>query len=234
MTDAWTPDAVNRLNRYLDEMRRQLSTQEGVNPDEVVDELRAHVHFELRDARAPVTAETLEPVLSSLGAAAESPAPARAVDWIPALIVFAMFVAGVLLFSYGPYLLILSAVAARAVLAREERDGLSGARMWLLVPPLVLLGAGVAAALLVAPVFPAGEILARQAGGSLTAGVGAAVGITLGLWWMLLAALVATGRRAVAWLAHPLPIDAARIARRLAVTGALVAVASAALFFFVR
>ena len=236
MTPHWTPDAVQRLDEYLDETRRQLSAETGIDHDEVIDDLRAHVHAELRDVRTPVTRDALERVLHTLGSPAEPRRDAASSfrEWTPALMVFGLFATGILLFAYVPYLVILSAIVARAVVAREGSTETSGGKVWLILPPLVLIWTMIVGAVLSGPFFPAGEILVRRAGGTATPAVLAALGIVLGMWWLLLAGLVAAARRGVSWFFRPLPLNVPMIARLLATAGAVVAVIAASALAFLR
>jgi hypothetical protein len=63
----WTPDASQHFELWLGRVRSSVAGDPSVNPDEVAQDLRAHVHAELEATPEPVTKTELDRVLDSLG-----------------------------------------------------------------------------------------------------------------------------------------------------------------------
>lgn len=85
---SWTPDASAFFEAWLGRVRSTITTDPKVDPDDVAQDLRAHVHAELDGAQEPVTVGELSRVLDSLGGPAqwgEASAPPRVkrakTDW---------------------------------------------------------------------------------------------------------------------------------------------------------
>ena len=64
---SWTPDASQHFETWLGRVRTTVSGDPTVNPDDVAQDLRAHVYAELEAAQEPVTIPDVERVLTSLG-----------------------------------------------------------------------------------------------------------------------------------------------------------------------
>ena len=64
---SWTPDASQHFESWLGRVRTTVSDDPTVNPDDVAQDLRAHVYAELEAAQEPVTVPDVERVLTSLG-----------------------------------------------------------------------------------------------------------------------------------------------------------------------
>ena len=82
----WTPDAAEHFETWLGRVRASVAADPRVDPDDVTQDLRAHVHAALGDGQDPVTVGALTGVLDSLGQPAQwsdtMPAPVRPrTDW---------------------------------------------------------------------------------------------------------------------------------------------------------
>ena len=86
---SWTPDAADFFEAWLGRVRTSVAVDPRVDPDDVAQDLRAHVNAELSSAAEPVTISELSRVLDSLGqpaqwgdaAAPALPAPRARTDW---------------------------------------------------------------------------------------------------------------------------------------------------------
>lgn len=63
----WTPDASEHFEAWLGRVRLTVSTDPSIDPEDVAQDLRAHVHAELEATPEPVTLGALERVLDTLG-----------------------------------------------------------------------------------------------------------------------------------------------------------------------
>ena len=68
---SWTPDASQHFESWLGRVRTSVGGDPTVDPEDVAQDLRAHVHAELEAEAEPVTVGALERVLDSLGTPAE-------------------------------------------------------------------------------------------------------------------------------------------------------------------
>lgn len=59
----WTPDAADHFATWLGRVRSSVAADPHVDPDDVTQDLRAHVHAALSDVQGPVTVGALAPVL---------------------------------------------------------------------------------------------------------------------------------------------------------------------------
>lgn len=64
---SWTPDASEYFESWLGRVRRSVANNPGVDPDDITQDLRAHVHAELEATHEPVTVGALDLVLQGLG-----------------------------------------------------------------------------------------------------------------------------------------------------------------------
>jgi hypothetical protein len=64
---SWTPDASQHFESWLGRVRTSVAGDPTIDPDDVAQDLRAHVHAELAAAPEPVTIGELDRVLTSLG-----------------------------------------------------------------------------------------------------------------------------------------------------------------------
>ncbi len=231
---ALSQEAQSHLERYLQQIRTALRDHPSVDADEVERDVLGHIAAELSGQPGPIGATRLLHVLDRLGTPDEwlpdenPPAwrrPFEAVrsgreDWRLAILTFAMFVAGPVLFMgrtmlwpLPPLLFVLSFVLARVTLAifAEHHEPI-GPRRWLLYPPLaVWYGAFIVAIVggpaLLAAVFASEDVALR---GWLLGWLEeptwirtiAALSCLLGTWWMVLGLVLSRlggGARAVFW-----------------------------------
>jgi hypothetical protein len=85
---SWTPDAADFFEAWLGRVRTSVAADPRVDPDDVAQDLRAHVNAELSGTVEPVTMGELSRVLDSLGQPAQwsdgqaAPRPTRVrTDW---------------------------------------------------------------------------------------------------------------------------------------------------------
>lgn len=163
-----TDPARERLETYLDRVRRSLSACHGVDADEVAADVGAHVDDALEGASEPVSLERLEAVLADLGAPGrwvppeEQGAIRRVVarlregpdDWRLAYLCLGLTVLGILAAPIGGILLLIPAfVLARGSLSlAADRAEPVSAQRWLVYPALLLVYAVLLLVLLAAPI----------------------------------------------------------------------------------
>lgn len=210
-----TPDARNRVDAYVRQVRSSLVGAQGVDADEVIEGIREHLEHALAGHAEPVTVDALEPVLEDLGRPLEwtdlghttwrtvlSRLHRGPEDWRLAYLTLASFVLGLafadLLWFLIPTSFFLGRAGVAAVLATgADLDG----RRWLLYPPLVLGYAVVVPAAVIWPVIaihagvsPGGFLVEILGVRSWNAGllmpeawptVGPWAGLALGAWWSL-------------------------------------------------
>jgi hypothetical protein len=254
-----TPAARERLDNYLQRMRNELHGTRSVVADEVEQSVREHIEVALAHAQTPVGATDVITVLERLGpperwlADEERPMLRRFLDrvrsapedWRLAYLAFGLFLASVLFFPAGGFLLLIPAMLvsrAYVELARERGEPL-GARRWLVYPSIALLLAFAVAVLILGPPLPAMafalndpiepmlDIPTSKAGEfRFLAGLG---GVVFGSWWIIAGAFCAAFLRPIRFVFAPL-LD--RLQRRhfavLAAIGALVAAAGATLIYY--
>lgn len=196
------------LERYLAEVRLGVRGDD-VEVEEVVSDVRDHVHAALDRGPSPAGEEAVAEVLRRLGdpadwgdpAGSDRPSRGASADlrrW--AWGVFALTGIGVALFPWvGPLLLLVAWVAARAVLARIPSGGrIPGDLRWLLLPPVVLGVVAVVAVVALGPLMPWVEWAARFGDAApLVTAVGAL------LWWLVLALVVRMVPGLVKRVVHP-------------------------------
>ncbi len=176
MTATLTPDALQRLDRYLGQVRVLLRGAPNLDADEVERDIRAHIDAELGGTEAPVGAQRLEEVLQRLGSPSqwvgeEEIPPWRRLlarllsgeDWRLAYLCLATTGVGLLLTLAGTPIG-LAFFAAGYVLGRaavalaDERGEPLGARRWLIVGSIAVVVIPVLFALLAGPLLPLGPV----------------------------------------------------------------------------
>jgi hypothetical protein len=217
-----TPDATNRLDRYLEEMRASLAGSAPADVIEVEQDIRDHVSHDLAGSPAPVSIETLDAVLDRLGSphqwAGQAPAesPDRSDDArFTQRLAYASAGSAVVFLALPP-LLVVSWMLARWTLARIDESGESlGSRRWLLYPPILIVTATVGVIALFWIVGPLAELgaafyLNPQRLSSRGASIIGAAAVTLaglGAYWIVLGPVLAFGERAVRMAFHPFAAD---------------------------
>ncbi|MEX2270597.1 MAG: hypothetical protein WD690_03960 [Vicinamibacterales bacterium] len=172
----WTPDASDHFESWLGRVRRSVAGDPAINPDDVTQDLRAHVHAELSAVPEPVTVGALDRVLDSLGNPSQwsdtmkVPAASNA-DWfkrhvtdvvtewqkalagewgMPVLLAVLTLLAMTTSRWIGAPLLLLAYFMARSHVVYAPH-ALTGRRTWLVYMPLAI-GAGLLAGMVLA--FP--------------------------------------------------------------------------------
>ena len=176
-----TDRARERVEAYLDRVRRALSGHPDVDADEVATDVRAHIEEALSGRPEPVGEDDVVEVLERLGAPGRW-APAEEVggwralltrirrgpdDWRLAYLCFALTFVGILTAPFGGFLLLVPAfVLARGAWAlSEERGEAVGSKRWLVYPALIVVYGLVVAVLIgwpiaaSAPVFATGGLV---------------------------------------------------------------------------
>jgi hypothetical protein len=243
----WTPDASEHFETWLGRVRTSVSGDPTVDPDDVAQDLRAHVHAELEAVPEPVTVGELERVLDSLGTPAQWSVTTKeqpkerlhvrlerdvvegirviqkrlASDWGSPLLLGIITLAGMLtLYDGGVIFLMLAYFVARSQVTYAP-ETVVGRKRWPVYTPLAI-GAGALTTLLL--FFPL--ILDRgrpfQAGDMWV----------LGLWWMFVGFVAAREVKRVRALLKPFADGFDRThARMLMLLGvAIVIAATLALF----
>lgn len=167
----WTPDASTHFEAWLGRVRSSVAGDPSLDPDDIAQDLRAHVHAELEAVPEPVSVGALERVLDSLGnptqwsdtlppAAGSSSAWFRrnvtdlvtawqqrlASDWgLPSLL-FVLTLVAIPTFNWiGAPLLVFAYFVARSHVTYAPQP-VVGRKRWLVYAPLAM-GAGVFAGL---------------------------------------------------------------------------------------
>jgi hypothetical protein len=211
----FTQAARNRLDEYLNVVRRAHPDVSTSDIDEVIADIRDHVEEELANAPAPISAQQLAEVLERLGdprqwADKQDAAPRSAIDWAMSTAALVMSAAGLL---WQLPLILVGYILARV---RLERGKVIGPERWLVYPPLTV---GVIAILLVLLFWPYGFAVAVGAPGGFLESfpdalsklppqgtpaywlrVYAYASIALGVWWALLGVSLRRAQRALALL----------------------------------
>lgn len=216
MSEHLTREAVAVLDRYLDEVRAILRGA-PVDVEEVVSDVRDHVmEAAAASDRDRMEPEELEEVLDRLGPPSRwlqgvqpREAGGSSPDGVSAgrldLVVFGVTLLGLAVFPWvGPLLLVAAWALARWMVHRYESQGrTTGARAWLLYPPLILVSAALTSILLLWPVPPLFDL---AGGGGPSVGAWARVIAGLGTWWVVLGLLVRVRVGPFRWLLYPLPL----------------------------
>lgn len=207
-------EASQHLERYLEEMRASMSPSESDGVAEIEQDIRDHIEAELGEHPTPVSVDELDAVLARLGSPAQwGGGPSATAAAIPPAL-SNEYVSGALMLVglVVPFLLPVSWLIARWVLARiEQRGETLGARRWLLYPPLAIASIVIAILLLFWP-FGAftelGMLAARQAGLPTHTDFPPLVAIAtafgcLGAYWVIVGIAAASGERFVRSIFHP-------------------------------
>jgi hypothetical protein len=173
-----SPKAQQRLDGYLDDMRRSLRGCESLDPADIEQDVLDHIDHELRENAVPTPVESpeIEAVLERLGSPrqwvpqGDVPVWRRLVlalrhgpdDWRLAYLALAAFMLTVLSIRMGrlPFLLTCGIgflLARAAVEAATEKDGF-GPQRWLVYPSLLLVYVPLAIFILFGPAILATNI----------------------------------------------------------------------------
>lgn len=246
-----TPEARRQLDRYLASARSALRGSR-TSADEVEASVREHVEVALAGAPGPVA--DITPILERLGPPdrwlpdEERPGWKLMMDrlqrgpedWRLAYLSFTVFSLMIVTFPVGGVLLVIpSYLLSRAYVDFVRGRGEEmGGRRWLVYPPIAMLLALAAVAVLIMPIagffnMAAGEAVFEHASATrraYEAGIAAAVA---GPWWIVTATLLMMFLRPVQFVFAPL-LD--RLQRRhlavLAGIGAVVGMAGAAVLYW--
>ena len=218
---SWTPDASQHFESWLGRVRRSVAGDPTVDPDDVAQDLRAHVHAELEAVAEPVTVGALERVLDSLGTPAEWTGTAKeqskerfhvrferdvaagvrdiqqrlASDLGGPLLLGIITVAGVFTLYKGGILLLLLAyfIARSQVIYAPEL--VTGRKRWFVYTPLALGAGSLTALVLFFPMMLEGGPFGRL--------FEAEDMWVLGLWWMFVGFVAAREVKRVRSLLKP-------------------------------
>lgn len=206
----WTPDAARHLEIWLGRVKRSVAGDPTVNPDDVAQDLRAHVYAELESQPEPVTIGELDRVLAGLGNPAQwtdapaGPAGVRArlnvnvgeaiTGWQKALAGewgLPVLLAGLTLFAIpsfddgGAFVIAIAYAIARAQVVHAPHR-LAGRQKWLVYFPLAI-GAGLLAGIVLAfPLLLSGGLFFGGPRGIALWHVQYQVLWMLGAWWTIL------------------------------------------------
>lgn len=255
-----TREAQIKFDEYMGRTRRALRGRR--ERTDVEQSVREHIETALSGASAPVGTSELSAVLAQLGppeqwiAPEDQPAWKRVVtrllvgpeDWRLAylsfaftLLTFFLLPAGGIFFLIPAYLL----SRAHVELVAERGESL-GARRWLVLPPIVVIAAILTVAALVAPIAGFGAWLIDQHGlAALWPGhsftsqfeytrvVAGTVAIGAGVWWIVLAGIVAIVLQPFRALVAPVANGLTRKHTLVLVIAGLIAIGAGALALFV-
>lgn len=247
---SWTPDASQYFETWLGRIRTSVAGDPTVDPEDVAQDLRAHVHAELAAAPEPVTMGELARVLESLGTPAEWNVTAKdqpkerlhvrferdvvagvreiqkrvAADLGMPLLVGVVTVAGMVTFYDGGILLVLLAYFVARSKVTYAPETVTGRKRWLVYAPLAI-GAGSLTALVL--FFPT-MLKDGPSGGYFRA----EDMWVLGLWWLFVGFVAAREVRRVRTLLKPFADGFERSHARMVmlVGAALMIAATVALF----
>jgi hypothetical protein len=254
----FTPEAKRKFDEYLLRMRFSMRGRRSVETEEVEQNVVEHVQSALAGVPSPVGQERLSEVLTQLGAPErwlpedERPAWRRWADrfmtgpedWRLAYISLAITILAIVFLPVGGILLVVPGylVSRAYVELLGDRGEPLGARKWLVLPPIVLLMVGLAAAALFAPAGAIGAILSevgiRELGwewdsrGERMRIFTGILSIAVGAYWIGLSAVFALFLRPFRALFLPLTTNLRRgHAWALTVAGAIVAGLGAVLLY---
>ena len=203
---SWTPDASQHFESWLGGVRRSVAGDPSVDPEDVAQDLRAHVHAELEAAPEPVTMGELERVLVSLGTPAQWSVTAKdapkvrwhlrmerdvmagiraaqqriAAGWGMPLLLGLLTAVGLIGFYDGGVVLVgLAYFFARSIVTYAP-GSLAGRQRWFVYAPLAL-GAGSLTALVLG--FPIALEIGPRAPHGVSSLTSQAIWV-LGLWWI--------------------------------------------------
>ena len=222
---SWTPDASQHFESWLGGVRRSVAGDPSVDPEDVAQDLRAHVHAELEAAPEPVTMGELERVLVSLGTPAQWNGVAKeapkerwylrternvmttirsaqqriAAGWGMPLLLGVLTAVGLIGFYDGGIVLVgLAYFFARSIVTYAP-ESLAGRQRWFVYAPLALGAASLTAVVLNFPLML--ELEPRRPLHD-TGFSSASMGI-LGLWWIFVGFVAAREVKRVRTLLKP-------------------------------
>jgi hypothetical protein len=236
------PDAADHFEAWLGSVKRSVAADPSLNPDDITQDLRAHVHAELEAVPEPVTIGAVDRVLDSLGNPAQWGDTIRqpkewppaawfqrnvvdpVTEWqkrlagdggMPVLLLVITLIAIPTFDHVGFFLLGFAYFVARAQVTYAP-GAVTGRKKWMIYLPLAL-GSGVLAGLVLG--FP----LILQAGNTQPFEAMWA----LGCWWVLVGILAAREPKAVRAALKPFAetFDASH-ARLISLIGAALLIAS--------
>jgi hypothetical protein len=220
MTGHLTPEARDALESYLEEVRSTLRGGE-LDVEEVIADIRDHVFEALGgNGEEGIDGDGMKAVLRRLGPPSQwlrgedltgwrrafSPADDRGMMRLAA-VVFTVTLVGIGAFPWvGPLILLAAWVLARALVAVAASSGRPlGQWVWLIYPPLLLVGLALAGILLLWPV----PLLLDAAGGAgPTVRAWAIVAAGVGGWWIVMGWLIRARPQPLRWLMRPLDVRA--------------------------
>ena len=204
---SWTPDASQHFETWLGRVRTSVAGDPTIDPEDVAQDLRAHVHAELAAAPEPVTLGELDRVLTSLGPPTQWTESARALPkerwhlrmerdvmagvratqqriaagWGMPLLLGLLTAVGLIGFYDGGIVLVAIAYFFARSVVTYAPGSLEGRQRWFVYAPLAL-GAGSLTALVLG--FPVAlEIGPRPIHGVVSM---TSQGIwVVGLWWIV-------------------------------------------------
>ena len=247
---SWTPDASQYFETWLGRARTSVAGDPTVDPEDVAQDLRAHVHAELAAAPEPVTMGELTRVLDSLGTPAEWNVTAKdqpkerlhvrlerdvvagvreiqkrvAADLgMPLLVGLVTFAGMVTFYDGGIFLVLLAYFVARSQVTYAP-DTVTGRKRWLIYAPLAI-GAGSLTALVL--FFPT-----MLQGGPFGGYFRAQDMWVLGLWWSFVGFVAAREVKRVRTLLKPFADGFERShARMIMLVGAALMIAATVVLF---
>lgn len=164
----FTKTAKERLDGYLNQVRRYLAACKSVDCDEIICEVSGHIELELATVAEPVSFDAVDEILNRLGSPQQW-VPEDEIswwrkmllqlqhgpdDWRLAYISFGLLVLALLFFPLGGLLLLpLSFFLARAAMSISDDPTELGPQRYLLYPSLIIVYATVAILLLAGPAF---------------------------------------------------------------------------------
>jgi hypothetical protein len=237
----WMPDASEHFEAWLGTVKRTVASDPTLNPDDIAQDLRAHVHAELETAPEPVTVGAVDQVLASLGnptqwSDAVRPPKETTAGWfqrnvvdmltewqkrlagdagMPVLLLVLTLVAIPTFDHIGIFLLAFAYFVARAQVTYAPGP-LTGRRKWMVYLPLAI-GCGVLAGIVLG--FP---LILQGDGIRPFEGMWA-----LGCWWVLVGIVAAREPKAVRAALKPFAdtFDSSH-ARLISLIGAALLIAS--------
>ena len=238
---SWTPDASEHFEAWLGTVKRSVAADPTLNPDDITQDLRAHVHAELEAAAEPVTVGAVDQVLTSLGNPAQWGDSIRlpndlktawfqrnvvdvVTEWqkklagdsgVPVLLLVLTLVAIPTFDHIGFFLLAFAYFVARAQVTYAPAT-LVGKKKWLIYLPLGIGSSVLAGLVLGFPFFLEGDFLQPLEGMW-----------ALGCWWILVGILAAREPKAVRAALKPFAETfEASHARLISLIGAALLIAS--------
>jgi hypothetical protein len=223
-----TPEAEQRVQRYLNELRATLRGCRRIDPLEVERDVREHIDRDLADEPTPVEPRRVDEVLERLGSPDRWIAEEDLPWWRRTLIKLqkgpedyrmSYLCLGLLLlgFAFSPLLLMGSFLLARCIVAMTGAASKMGAHRWLIYPSLLIVYGLIGVVALAIPLVVADAIehdsfrsadgwdhvlsVASQISGETAYLCGTA--LLIGVWFLLLGALAAIWPRSIQAILRP-------------------------------